>query len=145
MRYEPAFNWLIQSSNIHSINLFLLLREQQTDVQVRVVACSRMSPSCINVSPAAVRKGQWPGGPTDIVQQWCHHFPSEGWRGWEVGGRRAGKHTDQQNWVTKSQSASPWPAGMCPKSKPLQLTQLHVIIFDNTNKRNNESRRFGYI
>lgn len=35
----------------------------------------------------------------------------------KVGGRRAGKHTDQQNCVTKSKRAAPRPAGTHPESK----------------------------
>lgn len=61
-------------------------------------------------------------GPTDIVQQWCHHFPSEGWRGWEVGGWE-----NIQISKTVWQRAKELVHGMHPKSKHRPYSWLNSM------------------
>lgn len=70
------------------------------------------------------------GPVADILSQWCHHFPSEG----AEAGQQAGKHTHQQNRVTKS-----FTRGV-PGSKHHTHSWLNTVSsFSQTNKPKNES------
>lgn len=85
-------------------------------------------------------------GLTDIVSQWCHHFPSEPgvrWRGWEggSGGRSAGGKTHTSAKLCDKEQKS-WSTARSQSRVSNNAVLLELGSHDFGQKQTHESGRF---